>query len=276
MRCVSACVYVWVLAAHELERETSWRENHWWYKRNLFFFSKTPRLRLAQDAGRKHLWQVREEYLKTESTNTHKEDTDVQIKWARQERKRCVSEKARCRKKSARCRRTCFGFSKLPSVCSWEEATLDAAYSVWPQGSVSVWTSLRSNPVRSLPVLQSTAGRHWVRIPLCGYSTCETPMNMKLSCGEGSLYREPALDPASFELLTWLVMLSCGVAWKCADTRRGFRSQTLGERRFCDYTAGTLTYKWSYSWNASLYSSRALKWTWMGAFTPLVMLPAFT
>lgn len=40
-------------------------------------------------------------------------------------------------KKSARCR-TCFEISKLPSVCSWEEATLDAAHSVWPQGSVSV------------------------------------------------------------------------------------------------------------------------------------------
>lgn len=110
--------------------------------------------------------------------------------------------------------------SKLPSVCRWEETTLDASYSVWPQALVSLWTSLCWNPVGSLPELERTAGFGWVRASV-------RLQDLRHSwTWSSNLYREQALDGAQIELLTWLVTLCWGMTWKYM---RGFRAQTHRE-----------------------------------------------
>lgn len=168
-----------------------------------------------------------------------------------------------------------FCISKLPSVCSWEEATLDASYSVWPQASVRV-----NNPVfKPSQITPSATEDCRVWLETLGANISEVTVSVRHSgtwscCGRPSLYREQALDPAQIELFTWLVRLCCGITWKCTDTQREFRAQTLRERCFCDYTPSTLTYKCSHSRNPPFYSSRAPKWTWMGVFTLLVTLPS--
>lgn len=119
---------------HELDKEMRWKEHHWLFQKAFFFCFKPSSPSSSGCREEVSLAVHREEYLKKESTDTHKEDTDVQIKRARQEE--ITSKETRCRK-SKRDVENIFCISKLPSMCSWKEATLDASHSVWPQASVS-------------------------------------------------------------------------------------------------------------------------------------------
>lgn len=128
-----------------------------------------------------------------------------------------------------------------------------------------------------IPVLQRTAG---FGVETQGLNMRFQSQHLRHSwmwiCHEKSnLYRKLAVDKGQIRLFTWLATLCCGLTWKCTDTQRGIRAQTLRGRHFCKYRPGTLIYKCSYSWNSPFYSSGTLKWNWMTVLIVLVMLSAF-
>lgn len=172
-------------------------------------------------------------------------------------------------KKEARCRRRCFVFQRCP--LSWCLLL-----------SLASGLSIRVNiPVfKPSQIIPSATAVCRVWLETLGLNTSVFTVSVRHSwmwscCGKRNLYREQALDQAQIELFTWLATLCCGITWKCMDTQRELRAQTLKVRRFCDYRPGILTYKCSHIWNSPFYSSRILKWNWMGVFTSLVTLPSF-
>lgn len=172
-------------------------------------------------------------------------------------------------KKEARCRRTCFVFQRCP--LSWCLLL-----------SLASGLSIRVNILVFKPsqIIPSATADCRVWLETVGLNMSVFTVSVRHSwmwscCGKRNLYREQALEQAQIELFTWLATLCCGITWKCMDTQRELRAQTLKVRRFCDYRPGTLTYKCSHIWNSPFYSSRILKWNWMGVFTSLVTLPSF-
>lgn len=135
-----------------------WKEHHWLFQKTFIFFFK-PRFYLGcrEEVA---LAIIRDEYLKKDSTDAHKEDTVQMYRLrARQEEIRKLDEET-----SKWDVVNIFCISKVPSMCWWKEATPDASHSVWPRASVCVNipvfkpSQITSSPTHDCKVLAGDAG----------------------------------------------------------------------------------------------------------------------
>lgn len=114
-----------------------------------------------------------------------------------------------------------------------------------------------SRSYRALQALARDTGYEWI----CTVTVSARHRGTWNCHGKHNLHRERALDPPQIELFTWLVTRCCGLTWKCMDTQRGCRAQTLWVSCFCDYTPGVFNIQMQLQLNSTfflLYSSREI------------------
>lgn len=140
----------------------------------MFSSISDPRLFLLQVAGRRYLWQLRERSILKNSVLTQNKGEKKVYRLRKRDRKRYHRTNMQDVREDVL-------YFKAGLCVQLGGRNSDASHSVWPQASVSMWTSLCSNSVRSAPVLQRIAVSGWRRwvgenIFLCLKYVWDTPV----------------------------------------------------------------------------------------------------